>query len=238
MKRSIFSLLVIGLIFLSSGNRLRAASRETEIVENAIDVVDDLAAIPLKSIPPALMRDARGVAIFPRVLKAGLMLGGRYGRGVLLVRERDNSWADPVFITLSGVSIGHQIGLQATDLVLIFKTRSGLEKMKHGKLTIGADVAVVAGPVGRQAEIGTDTSLKAEILSYSRSRGLFAGVCLEGAALVVNTEATYAYNHPIQAGWLSAPPEKPGLPLATERLQLKLDLLSGATVSPAAPVSN
>jgi lipid-binding SYLF domain-containing protein len=233
MKRFIHQLALIILVVLSSGNLLHAGTRESSLVENAIDVVDDFATIPLKRIPPALVREA----IFPSVLKAGFMFGGRYGRGVLLVREPDDSWGPPVFVTLSGVSVGHQIGLQATDLVLIFKTRSGLERMKHGKLTIGADAAVAAGPLGRQAEIGTDASLKSEILSYSRSRGLFVGLSLEGGVLIVNTKATDEYNHPIQGGWLGEQPERAHQLPATERLQIKLALLSGAAAPAIQPAS-
>ena len=122
MRQSIRLLTLITLAILSSGNLLHAGSREANLMENAIDVVDDFTTIPLKRIPPALVREARGVAIFPNLLKAGLMFGGRYGRGVLIVKESDDSWGPPVFVTLSGVSVGHQIGLQATDLVLIFKT--------------------------------------------------------------------------------------------------------------------
>ena len=109
--------------------------------------------------------------------------------------------------------------------------------MKHGKLTIGVDAAVAAGPIGRQAELGTDASLKSEILSYSRSRGLFVGVSLEGGVLVVNKGATDEYNHPVQGGWLSEQPDKPHPVPATARLQMKLDLLSGAASPAIQPAS-
>src|SRR5262249_21635012 len=165
--------------------------RELRTVESAIETIEALAAVPLKGIPPTLLQDAKGVAIIPHVVKAGFLLGGRFGRGVVLVRQPDGTWSNPVFVALGGGGIGWQAGIQSTDLVLVFKTSHGLDRVLRGKgqLTLGGDVAVAAGPVGRQAEAATDGQLKAEIYSYSRSRGLFAGVSLEGAGLLAAAEA-------------------------------------------------
>jgi len=176
-----------------SGTALQA--REASTVDEAADVINELAGIPLKGIPPCLMQDAQGVAIIPNMIKAGFVVGGRYGRGVIVVREPDGTWSNPIFVTLTGGSLGWQIGIQATDVVLVFKTRASLDRVLQGrnKLTLGADAAVAAGPIGRQAEAGTDLQLKAEIYSYSRSRGLFAGVALEGAALLVDNDADEAF---------------------------------------------
>jgi lipid-binding SYLF domain-containing protein len=215
---------------------LRAGSKEAATVEEAIEVLDALTAIPLKAIPPALFKDAQGVAIFPGVIKAGFVIGGRYGRGVILVRERADSWGKPVFLTITGGSIGWQIGVQSTDLVLIFKTRSSVNRILKGKgkVTLGADVAVAAGPVGRQAEADTDARLQAEIYSYSRSRGLFAGLSLEGAALLMDPEATAAFYRTPPAGLVDGvtgrmipltPPE--------DTLRLKLAILSTTWAPPA-----
>jgi lipid-binding SYLF domain-containing protein len=112
---------------------------------------------------------------------------------VLLVRESGGGWSDPVFVSLTGGSIGWQVGGTSTDVILVFKNRKGVEGLLKGKFTLGADAAVAAGPVGRSAEAATDVMLKSEILSYSRSRGLFAGVSLEGAALLIDEDATDAY---------------------------------------------
>jgi lipid-binding SYLF domain-containing protein len=170
---------------------VHAGSRELRTVEAAADAVKALSDLPFKSIPPCLMQDAQAVVVLPDVLKAGFVLGGRFGRGVFLVRQPDGCWSNPVFITLAGGGIGWQVGIQSTDLILVFKTRNSLDRLLKGKgkLTLGGDVAVAAGPVGRQAEAATDAQLKAEIWSYSRSRGLFAGVSVEGAALLVDCEA-------------------------------------------------
>jgi lipid-binding SYLF domain-containing protein len=179
------------------GGMLRAGDRETATVESATEVLRDLAALPLHCIPPVLMQDAQGVAILPHVLKAGFLVGGRYGRGVILLRQRDGTWSNPVFITLAGGGVGFQAGIQSTDVVLVFKTTKGLDRILSGrdKLTLGADVAVAAGPVGRQAEASTDGQLRAEIYSYSRSRGLFAGVSLEGAGILMDGDANKTYYH-------------------------------------------
>src|SRR5438552_9391976 len=135
------ALFVASAMVLVATGPVRADCREAAILEDANAVLAELAAIPLKGVPPALLRDAQGVAILPGIVKAGLMVGGRHGRGVLLTREPDGSWGAPVFITLSGASIGHQLGFQMTDLVLIFRTRHGLDRIRKGKLTLGADVA-------------------------------------------------------------------------------------------------
>ncbi len=165
------------------------SAAETARVENAIDVLQKIMAIPEKSIPPAMLADAQGIAVIPGVIKLGLVVGGQYGNGVLSVREKDGTWSAPVFVTLMSGSLGWQIGAESTDFVLVFKTRRSIDGILKGKYTLGADAAVAAGPVGRRAEAATDVQLKAEIYSYSRNRGLFAGVSLEGSSLQVNNES-------------------------------------------------
>jgi lipid-binding SYLF domain-containing protein len=194
MKTYLPALVLAGLcVVLLPGAGLWRGDREAATLEEACDVLDALAAIPLRCIPPALLREAQGLVIIPGVVKAGLVVGGRHGHGVVLRREPGGAWCRPEFLALSGGSLGLQAGVQSTDLVLVFKTRGGLDRLSKGNLTLGADVAVAAGPVGRQAEADTDARLKAEIFSYSRSRGLFAGVSLEGAVLRPEHAATEAY---------------------------------------------
>jgi lipid-binding SYLF domain-containing protein len=182
-------------ICMVSAGPFQSAARETASVQSSGEVLDALASLPIQGIPPILMQGAQGVAIIPNLIKAGFVLGGRHGRGVLLVRNPDGSWGNPVFVTLTGGSIGWQIGVQSTDVVLVFKTHNSLDRILKGKgkITLGADVAVAAGPLGRQAEAGTDAMLKAEIFSYSRSRGLFLGVSLEGAALLIDCDSNDAF---------------------------------------------
>jgi lipid-binding SYLF domain-containing protein len=201
-----------------------AAGKEQAIVEAAVEVVEGLATIPLKGIPPALMQDAQGIAIIPGLIKAGFVVGGRHGRGVVLARQPDGSWSNPLFLSLTGGSIGWQIGVQSTDLVLIFKTRKGVARLLEGKgkLTLGGDVAVAAGPVGRQAEAGTDAQLQAEIFSYSRSRGLFAGLSLEGAVMLVDAAGNDRFYRARGVG----------APLAAEQLKAALARLSAPLAPP------
>jgi lipid-binding SYLF domain-containing protein len=156
-------------------------------------VLSKIMEIPESAIPPVLLADAHGIAVIPGVIKVGLMVGGQYGRGVLVVRGKGGGWSDPVFITLMSGSIGWQIGAESTDFVVVFKTPRSIEGIMKGKYTLGADAGVAAGPVGRVAKASTDIELKAEIYSYSRSRGLFAGISLEGSSLQVDDKSNAAY---------------------------------------------
>lgn len=154
-------------------------------LESSLEVIDELTKIPGKGIPAKLLEDAQGIAIIPRVIKAGFVFGGRGGHGIVLAKDKDGNWGDPTFVNLGGASVGFQAGVSSSDVVLVFRTRKSLDRLLEGKgkITLGADAAVAAGPVGRQVAAATDARLQAEIVSYSRSRGLFAGVSLDGAAI-------------------------------------------------------
>jgi lipid-binding SYLF domain-containing protein len=156
-------------------------------------VLDEIMATPEKGIPASLLADAQGIAIVPSVVKGGLGIGIRFGRGILLVRDETGKWRQPSFITLAGGSFGWQIGVQATDVILVFKTRKSVQTLLSGKLTLGADAAVTAGPVGRQAAAGADVTLRSAVFSYSRSRGLFLGLALDGTAIMIDDKANAAY---------------------------------------------
>lgn len=174
----------------------QAQLREDMTVDTSAAVLAEMTRISERGIPPALLHNAQGIAIIPNVIKAGFVLGGRFGRGVVLVRDSaTGTWSNPVFLTIGGGSFGAQIGAQSTDLVLIFRNRRSVDSflMNRGKITLGADAGVAAGPVGRRFEAGTDVRLASEILSYSRSRGLFAGVSLEGAGLSLDWKSNIAY---------------------------------------------
>ncbi len=164
-------------------------------LENAVDVLDGLTRMPLKGIPTKILADAQGVVIVPRVMKVGFLVGVRAGRGVALQRNKDGTWGDPVFVRFGGASVGFQAGIEATDVVLVFRSRKSLDRVLDGKekLTLGADATVAAGPVGREALAATDAKLDAEVLSYSRSRGLFAGVSLDGAVIHPDPETNAAF---------------------------------------------
>jgi lipid-binding SYLF domain-containing protein len=169
------------------------AGKAQDKVAKAAAVMEKIMAIPESAIPPSLLRNAHGIAIIPGVIKAGFVIGGRYGTGVVLVRNAAGNWSNPCMVSLAGGSVGWQVGAQSTDVILVFKSARSIEGMIKGKYTLGVDAAVAAGPVGRRVEGATDIALKAEILSYSRSRGFFAGVSLEGSALQIDDEANASY---------------------------------------------
>jgi len=189
-SRLLATLSLLALVFASTSD---AATREEKRIADASDVIDQLLRIPEKTIPPTLLSRAYAVAVIPNVVKAAFGLGARRGKGVLVVRQDDNSWSNPAFVTLTGGSFGWQIGAQSTDIILVFKTRKGVDGIANGKLTLGADASVAAGPVGRHTEIATDLMFRAEVVSYSRSRGLFAGLALEGAGVTMDRKANAAF---------------------------------------------
>lgn len=172
--------------FLTSVALPTQAADPSHTIDAAQSTLGEIMAIPASQIPGKLLHEAEAVAIIPNVVKIGFVAGVRRGQGVLVVKDADGDWGLPTFVTLTGGSIGWQAGAQSTDVVLVFTTRRSVEGLLQGKFTLGADAAVSAGPVGRQVAAATDTNLKAEILSYSRSRGLFAGVALDGSAIQIN----------------------------------------------------
>lgn len=168
-----------------------AQGEQRNRLDAAADVIKDLGKIP-EGIPPEMIRSAKAIVIIPNVIKAGFIVGGRFGRGVVVVRQ-GNHFSAPLFATIGGGSVGFQAGVQSMDLVLVFRTQRSLDNLLKGKLTLGADANVAAGPIGRHGEAATDLSLKAEVYSYSRARGLFAGISLEGSWLAIDDEAAAAY---------------------------------------------
>ena len=175
------------LVALGSANICHAQAREESRLLVATEVLDELRSQRDDVIPERLLQRAYAVAVIPDVTKVALFVGGRYGNGALVVRDSKGHFTDPVFISVTGLSGGFQFGAQSTDIVLVFTTRRGLEGLAGGKLTLGAGASVAAGPVGRQGEAAA--GLDAEVFSYSRNRGLFAGVSLEGTALIIDNQA-------------------------------------------------
>ncbi len=162
-------------------------------VDNATQVLQDLKRIPENAVPPALLNRAYAVAVIPGVMKGGLFLGGTYGKGIVVARRADGQWSNPAFVQIAGGSIGFQAGLQSTDLVLVFKTQRALDGLSSGKITLGGDASIAAGPVGRQASAATDLQMQSEIYSYARTRGFFAGISLDGNVLSMDRDANGEY---------------------------------------------
>lgn len=207
------------------------ARSEEQTVRLANEVLQEFLDLRVKQIPASLLSEAHGVAIIPNVIKVGLVVGGQHGKGVVVVREPDGSWRAPMFVSLTGGSIGWQAGAQSTDIVLVFKTQKSVEGLFRGKFTLGADAAIAAGPIGRRAGAATDAELKAEIYSYSRSRGLFAGVSLDGSSLQVHDDANAAYYGVAAPG--GAPPAVPESALAL--VQSIARLTAAPQIVPATP---
>jgi lipid-binding SYLF domain-containing protein len=174
-------------IFLTAfANTVVAGERQDAKLLTASKVLEESLRMPEQSIPAALLDRAYALAVVPDVIKVGLGIGARRGKGVLVVRRDSGDWSNPVFINLTGGSFGFQVGVQSADVVLVFTSRQSIEGIVGGKITLGADAAVAAGPVGRQTAAATDIGLNAQVYSYSRASGLFAGVALDGSALTID----------------------------------------------------
>lgn len=166
---------------------------ETGVVVEAAVVLQELTSGNGERIPDRLLAEASAIAIVPHYMRGAFVIGVSGGRGVLVTRNANGNWMAPEFITMGGGSLGWQVGVQSTDLVLIFRTPRSINNLRQGKMTLGADASVAAGPLGRYASAATDTNMQAEILTYSRSRGLFAGVSLTGASIQPDMRATQNY---------------------------------------------
>ncbi len=167
---------------------LASAREEARLIE-ASGVLEELFAQRDTAIPEKLMARAYGIAVIPNVVKVAAVVGGRRGSGAMVVRDANGKFSDPIMVSLTGGNIGWQIGVQSTDIVLVFTTAKGVEGIADGKLTLGADASVAAGPVGRAASAATDQNFTAEVYSYSRNRGLFAGVALDGSILNMDSKS-------------------------------------------------
>ncbi len=187
-RASVFALLAASTLAFAN-TAVHAQAREQGHLLMASQVLEELRNSRDQYLPDRLMERAYGIAVIPDVTKVAFFAGGRHGNGVLVVRDKDGRFTSPVFVSMTGGSFGWQWGVQSTDIVLVFTTRKGVEGITGGKVTLGADASVAAGPVGRQASAATDANFKAEIYSYSRSRGVFAGIALDGTVLSINDDA-------------------------------------------------
>jgi SH3 domain-containing YSC84-like protein 1 len=190
MKRLICSLSVCAL---AAGTAAFAASKHQDRINDAAKVLREIHAVPDKDIPQELWEHAECAIVIPDLKKAAFIVGGEFGKGLMSCR-RNGAWGAPVFMEMEKGSFGFQIGAQEIDLVLLVMNRNGMEKLLNNKVQLGAEASVTAGPVGRDARAGTDAQMKAEILSYSRAQGLFAGIDISGGALkpdVSDTEDLY-----------------------------------------------
>lgn len=184
--------LILAMVLIGGAATASWANGPVESVVDSEQVLNELMEIPARQIPQRLLAEAQGIVIVPNVIKVGFIGGARRGHGVVMVRDADAEWSLPQFVALTGGSVGFQAGIQGSDVVLVFTTRKGVEGLMRGKFTIGVDASAAAGPIGRDAAIGTDATLLSEIYSYSRSRGLFLGVSIDGSVLEID-HASHAY---------------------------------------------
>src|ERR1700730_2143457 len=210
------SAIACGLAMVASSVAAHAEGDKAKVAERlnqAGEVIREIMATPDKAIPSSVLAGASCVVVIPSYKKGAFVVGAQYGQGVATCRTPSGKWSAPVCVQLAGGSFGFQIGGQATDLVLVAMNQQGLQDMLKNKFKLGADAAAAAGPVGRNAQAGTDWKLNAEFLSYSRSKGLFAGIDLDGTVLSQNqedTRALYGADIPfttILSGKTPTPPE-------------------------------
>jgi lipid-binding SYLF domain-containing protein len=167
---------------------------QAERIRHATTVLDEIMDAPDNAIPAAVMEKAEAIAVFPSTIKGGFVLSAHRGKGIISVRDRaTNTWSPPAFLTMTGGGFGAQIGAQSVDIILVVMNRRGLENLLQNQFKIGAGGEVTAGPVGRSAEASTDIQMRAQILSYSRARGLFAGISLNGAAIRQDRDSNEDY---------------------------------------------
>ena len=205
MLKCFFSVGMSLMLALVAVENVAAQSKEAAPSKQAVDdknareysdraaeaskVLTEIMNVPETSIPEDLMARAHGIAVIPHVVKGAFGLGGQWGKGLMSQRREDGSWSTPSFIEIGGGSFGLQIGVQASDVVLVFTDETGIKGLLKSKLKLGADASVAAGPVGRKAEVGTDAALRSGIFAYSRSKGLFAGIALDGSVISIDDSA-------------------------------------------------
>jgi SH3 domain-containing YSC84-like protein 1 len=221
MKKLVAFLISIGLC----GFALAADNSDVEKrMDNAATVLQQITAAPDKGIPEDVLNSAKCVAIVPHMVKAGLGIGGEHGRGVATCKNTAG-WSAPSFFTISGGSFGLQIGAEGVDLVMLFMNEQGMQALLSDKFQVGGDASAAAGPVGRDAAAGTDWKLKSPILTYSRSKGAFAGISLNGSVIKKDADATKAMygqemsSQQLLSGQVPAPPDARSFINAVARTQ-------------------
>jgi len=185
-------LCLVAGVFAADDNSSKTAkdnSKATDRIQAAGTVLDEIESAPDQGIPEEVLGSAECVAVVPSLLKGGFIVGARYGHGVASCRGKDK-WSAPAFFTVEGGSVGFQIGGQAVDLVMLIMNKQGMNNLLSSKFELGADASVAAGPVGRHAEGSTDWKMRAQVLTYSRARGVFAGITLNGARINQDKDST------------------------------------------------
>ncbi len=189
MKKFCLAIAVVTLGALPCVTSAQSKSEEAERITNATVVLDEIMAARDKAIPTSILSKAEAIVVFPSTIKGAFIVGAQRGRGIISVRDAKGGWSSPAFLTITGGSVGLQIGGQELDIVLVVQNRRGIENLLSNQFEIGGEASAAAGPVGRDTSASTDIQMRAEMLSYSRSRGLFAGVSLRGASIRPDQDA-------------------------------------------------
>ena len=193
MRKHMITVVVLAVVFAASA--LADSTREGDMrrMQSAAEVLREIERAPDKAIPDKIMQSAKCVAIIPGEKKVAFFVGGNWGKGLVSCRDASGGWTAPLFLSMGGGSFGFQWGATSTDIILVFRSRHGLEKQLSDKFQLGADAEAAAGPVGRDAAADTDIAMRAEVLAYSRGRGVFAGIDLKGAVLQPDESGNKAF---------------------------------------------
>lgn len=183
-------ILLLSVFFLFS--TVQAQNKQEQKLDASTRVLQEFGKMR-ESIPKQLLQKTEGIIIIPGLINAGFVIGGKRGKGIAMVKNENGTWSNPVFLTMTGGSFGFQAGIQSVDLVLIFLNKTSLLEIGKSSFTLGGDISVAAGPVGRTSSAGTDSKLESEVYSYSRSKGLFAGISLSGSSLDIDQTANNAF---------------------------------------------
>ena len=230
----VFALLLASLALAFGSVGAQASTSTDRRLEESRKVFESFSFLTEQAIPTWLLERAYGVVVVPRVIKGALIIGGRGGKGVMAVRNPDGTWSNPVFVTLAGANVGFQWGVQSTDLVLVLMSRKSVEGIAGGKVTLGADASVAAGPLGRSAAAATDATLQAQVLAYARNEGIFAGVAIDGSVIAIDDKANasaYGVSGILASQILAG--EVPAPPAARAFTDTLTRATSGATAAPA-----
>lgn len=226
-QRLLIPLLLSGLGY--AGHGYAQSAEELKLADAAL-VLEEFQQDPAAAIPPQVLQNAQGVAVLPGVIRAGFIFGGRRGKGVAVIRSENGAWSNPLFITITGGSVGAQIGGESTDLILVFGNRRSVRNIGTGKFTMSSDASATAGPVGRGSRGATDMTFTSEVYYYARGRGLFAGAVVSGAKLDVDEIANESF-YPPESGMEPLSEQSIATPASARRFLLTLDqaqMLSGA----------
>ncbi len=183
---------ILFVLMFTSFQAIYAQEKQQEKIDASVKVLADFSKMK-ENIPEELLKVTEGIIIVPKLINAGFVVAGKRGKGIAMVKHSDGTWSNPVFITITGGSIGFQAGIQSVDLVLIFKHAKTLENIGKGSFTLGGDVSVTVGPEGRSSSASTDYKMEAEVYSYSRSKGLFAGISISGSAIDVDSKFNQSF---------------------------------------------